>query len=47
MSEKITDTELIELIQEHANKKDQYDELIFRALIELKAYRDLERLGRL
>ena len=33
MSEKITDTELIELIQEHANKKDQYNELIFRALI--------------
>lgn len=46
-SDNITDKELNELIQEHVHKNNQYDELIFRALIELKTYRDLERLGRL
>lgn len=45
MSEKITDEELIMLIQEHANGKEPEDELIFRAAIELKTYRDLERHG--
>lgn len=45
MSEKITDKELIMLIQEHANGKEPEDELIFRAAIELKTYRDLERHG--
>lgn len=45
MSEKITDKELILLIQEHANGKEADDQLIFRAAIELKTYRDLERHG--
>lgn len=39
MSEKITDKELILLIQEHANGKEPEDELIFRAAIELKTLR--------
>lgn len=45
MSEKITDEELIMLIQEHANGKEVDDQLIFRAAIELKTYRDLEKHG--
>lgn len=45
MSEKITDKELIMLIQEHANEKEPEDELILKAAIELKTYRDLEKHG--